>query len=71
VAFNSNSLCLCASRSFRDVGSEQKAYDEVKDPEKAVAIMNELLNEFNDENSPMKLVLFKVRLRALPEALGR
>jgi dynein heavy chain len=41
------------------MGSEQKLYDEVGDPEKAVAIMNEVLNEYNDENSPMKLVLFK------------
>ena len=41
------------------MGSEQRMYDEVKDPERAVSIMNEVLNEFNDEQPPMKLVLFK------------
>jgi len=41
------------------MGGEQRAYDEVKDVSHAVSIMNEVLNEYNDENSPMKLVLFQ------------
>jgi len=45
-----------------DAGSgEQKVYDELTDPEKAVHIMNEMLTDYNDEagGAGMKLVLFK------------
>ena len=40
-------------------GSEQRMYAEITDPDRAVQIMNEVLNEYNDEASPMRLVLFK------------
>jgi hypothetical protein len=43
---------------YLEMGGESRMYDEVKDPEKAVAIMNEVLNDYNDENTKMSLILF-------------
>ena len=40
------------------MGSEQKMYDEVKNPDDAARVMNEVLNELNDEQTPMRLTLF-------------
>ena len=40
------------------MGAEQRVYDEVKDIGKAVQLMEEARNEYNEENSPMKLTLF-------------
>lgn len=39
-------------------GGDARHYAEVTDPAKAVQVMTEALQEYNDENSAMKLVLF-------------
>lgn len=45
------------------MGTELKVYDEVPDVRKAAKLMEECLADYNDENTPMKLVMF-------PDAVG-
>jgi dynein heavy chain len=50
--------CLMFGDYMGGIGSEQKSYDEITDPEKVAKVINECLSEYNEVNAQMKLVMF-------------